>query len=153
VPVLFFFTGTHEDYHKPSDTAEKINYEGEARVVAFIAELVRAIDRLDRRPTYAVTRGTPQTRSTGFRVSLGTIPSYAESNDGLALDGVRDGSPAAQAGLKAGDKIVRLAGREIRNVYDYTYALGELKAGQEYEVEIVRAGERLKFKLVPQARP
>ena len=72
----------------------------------------------------------------GFRVYLGTIPNYADSNDGLLLDGVRDDSPAAKAGIKAGDKIVKLAGRDVRNVYDYTAALGEMKAGQEYEVEI-----------------
>ncbi|HEV2829572.1 MAG TPA: PDZ domain-containing protein, partial [Pyrinomonadaceae bacterium] len=68
------------------------------------------------------------------------------------LDGVRDDSPAAAAGLKAGDKIVKLAGREIRNVYDYTYALGEMKAGQQYEVELLRAGERIKVMITPAAR-
>jgi Zn-dependent M28 family amino/carboxypeptidase len=153
VPVLFFFTGTHEDYHKPSDTAEKINYEGEARVVAFVADIVRALDRRDQRPSYTLARSAPQMRATGFRIYLGTVPSYAESNDGMVLDGVRDGSPAAKAGLKAGDRIVKLAGREIRNVYDYTYALGEMKAAEGYEVEVVRGGERLKMKIVPQARP
>jgi len=91
-------------------------------------------------------------RGSGFRVYLGTIPNYAETNDGLLLDGIRDDSPAAKAGLKAGDKIVKLAGRDVRNVYDYTYALGEMKAGQEYEVEVMRAGERLKLKLTPAAR-
>ena len=149
---MFFFTGTHDDYHMPSDTADKINYEGEARIVSFVAELAHSIDAWDKRPTYAVTQSAPQTRG-GFKVSLGTIPSYAESTDGLALDGVRDGSPAATAGLKPGDKIVKLAGRDIKNVYDYTYALGEMKAGQEYEVEIMRGSERLKFKIVPAARP
>ncbi len=68
------------------------------------------------------------------------------------LDGVRDDSPAAKAGLAAGDRIVKLAGRDVRNVYDYTYALGEMKAGQEYDVEVVRGTERLKFKLTPAAR-
>jgi aminopeptidase YwaD len=80
------------------------------------------------------------------------VPSYAESNDGLALDAVRDDSPAKKAGLQAGDKIVRLAGREIKNVYDYTYALGEMQPDREYEVEVVRGGKRLKLKIAPQAR-
>ncbi|HYX42799.1 MAG TPA: PDZ domain-containing protein, partial [Pyrinomonadaceae bacterium] len=93
-----------------------------------------------------------QGRNTGFRVYLGTIPNYADSNDGLKLDGVRDDSPAAKAGLKAGDRIIKLAGRDIRNIYDYTYALGEMRAGQEYEIEIVRGTEHLRFKITPAAR-
>ena len=152
IPVLFFFSGTHEDYHKPSDTAEKINYEGQAKIVSYVAEIARAIDRGDARPAYVLARGGSSGRSTGFRVYLGTVPSYAESNDGMVLDAVRDDSPAAKAGLKAGDKIVKLAGREIKSVYDYTYALGEMKPDQEYEVEVTRGGERLKLKLTPQPR-
>ncbi|HMJ24430.1 MAG TPA: M20/M25/M40 family metallo-hydrolase, partial [Pyrinomonadaceae bacterium] len=151
VPVLFFFTGSHNDYHKPSDTAEKINYEGEASIVGFVERIIRDLDRSDKRPTYAVAKSEPQ-RSGGFRVYLGTIPNYAESNDGLRLDGVRDDSPAAKAGLKAGDRIVKMGGHEVKNVYDYTYALGEMKAGQEYEVEIVRGSERLTLRITPAAR-
>ena len=152
VPVLFFWTGNHEDYHKPSDTADKINYEGEARVVSFVERIVRDIDKSDKRPTYTVAKSDSQGRSMGFRVYLGTIPNYADTNDGLKLDGVRDDSPASKAGLKAGDKIVKLAGREVKNVYDYTYALGEMKAGQEYEVEVVRGSERLTLKITPAVR-
>lgn len=152
IPVLFFWTGTHNDYHKPSDTADKINYEGEARIVSFVANIIRDIDKSDKRPTYTVAKSESQGRSTGFRVYLGTIPNYADSNDGLLLDGVRDDSPAAKAGLKAGDKIVKLAGRDVKNVYDYTYALGEMKAGQEYEVELIRGGQRMTLKITPEAR-
>ena len=152
VPVLFLWTGTHEDYHKPSDTADKINYEGEAQTVSFLASLIRDIDKSDKRPTYTVAKSESTGRSAGFRVYLGTIPNYADSNDGLLLDGVRDDSPASRAGLKAGDRIVKIAGREVHNVYDYTYALGEMKAGQEYEVELLRGSERLKLKITPAAR-
>jgi aminopeptidase YwaD len=152
IPVLFFWTGTHDDYHKPSDTADKINYVDEARVVAMVGRIVKDIDNSDKRPTYTVAKSDSTGRSMGFRVYLGTIPNYADSNDGLLLDGVRDDSPATKAGLKAGDKIVKLAGRDVHNVYDYTYALGEMKAGEEYEVEVMRAGERLKLKIVPAAR-
>ncbi|HVF27286.1 MAG TPA: M20/M25/M40 family metallo-hydrolase, partial [Pyrinomonadaceae bacterium] len=130
IPVLFFFTGTHEDYHKPSDTAEKINYTGEARVLSFVREIVSELQASERRPTYAVARSQSAGRSApGFRVYLGTVPNYADSTDGMKLDAVRDDSPAAKAGLRTGDVVVKLAGREIRNVYDYTYALGEMKAG------------------------
>ncbi len=152
IPVLFFWTGTHEDYHKPSDTADKINYEDEARILGLVTQIIREVDQSDKRPTYAVAKAITVGRSTGFRVYLGTIPNYSDSTEGLLLDGVRDDSPASKAGLKAGDKIVKLAGRDVRNVYDYTYALGEMKAGQEYEVEIMRGSERLTLKITPAAR-
>ncbi len=152
IPVLFFWTGTHADYHKPSDTADKINYSDEARMLNFVARVVHDIDSNDKRTAYTVAKSESAGRSTGFRVYLGTIPNYADSNDGLLLDGVRDDSPAAKADIKAGDKIVKLAGRDVRNVYDYTYALGEMKAGQEYEVELLRSGERLTLKITPAAR-
>ena len=152
IPVLFFWTGSHEDYHKPSDTADKINYADEVRILSLVTRIVYDIDTSDKRPVYAVAKSESTGRATGFRVYLGTIPNYADSNDGLLLDGVRDDSPAAKAGLKAGDKIVKLAGRDVRNVYDYTYALGEMKAGQEYEVELMRGGERIKLIITPAAR-
>ncbi|MFN2514849.1 MAG: M20/M25/M40 family metallo-hydrolase [Pyrinomonadaceae bacterium] len=152
VPVLFLWTGTHEDYHKPSDTADKINYKDEARILSFAARLIYDIDTSDKRPSFSVVKTESAGRSMGFRVYLGTIPNYADSKDGLLLDGVRDDSPASKAGLKAGDKIVKLAGRDVRNVYDYTYALGEMKAGQEYEVELLRGSERLTLKITPATR-
>lgn len=152
IPVLFFFTGTHDDYHKPSDTADKINYEDESRVLLFIAEILRSIDMNAQRPTYTVAKSESQGGAMSFRVYLGTIPNYADSNNGLTLDGVREDSPASKAGLKAGDRIIRIAGREVRNVYDYTSALGEMKAGQVYEVEVVRGAETLKLKITPLAR-
>jgi aminopeptidase YwaD len=154
IPVLFFFTGTHLDYHKPTDTAEKINYQGLLKITNYVSEIVRAVDASPQKPTYVAVKSSGTTGGRmGFNVSLGTIPNYAENNnDGLLLDGVRDDSPAAKAGLKAGDKVVRLAGREVRNATDYTFVLGEMKAGVEYEVEIIRGAERLTLKIVPAAR-
>ncbi|MBA2703955.1 MAG: M20/M25/M40 family metallo-hydrolase [Blastocatellia bacterium] len=152
VPVLFLWTGTHEDYHKPSDTADKINYEDESHILSFVARIIQSIDANSARPAYTVAKSESQGRTMGFRVYLGTIPNYSDSGDGLLLDGVRDDSPAAKAGIKAGDRIVRLAGREVHNVYDYTYALGEMKAGQEYEVELLRGTERMKLTITPAAR-
>jgi len=80
------------------------------------------------------------------------VPNYAETTDGMKLDAVRDDSPAAKAGLRAGDVIVKLAGRDVRNVYDYTSALAEMKAGEEYNVDVMRDGQRLMMKLTPAAR-
>jgi hypothetical protein len=152
VPVLFFWTGTHSDYHKPSDTFDKINYADEARILGMVARIVRDVDGADKRLTYTTAKSDSTARTGGFRVYLGTIPNYADSSDGLLIDGVRDESPAAKAGLKAGDRIVKIANRDIKNVYDYTYALGEMKAGQEYVFEVMRGGERLTLKITPEAR-
>ena len=150
VPVLFFWTGTHNDYHKPSDTFDKINYNDEARILTMVARIVRDIDTADQRLTFTTAKADPPRG--GFRVYLGTIPNYADTTDGLLLDGVRDDSPAAKAGLKAGDRIVKIGSRDVKNVYDYTYALGEMKAGQEYVFEVIRGGEKLTLKVTPLAR-
>jgi hypothetical protein len=149
VPVLFFWTGTHNDYHKPSDTWDKINYNDEAKILTLVARLVRDIDGADKRLTYTTAKSDSTPRAGGFRVYLGTIPNYADSNEGMLLDGVRDDSPAAKAGLKAGDRIVKIGNRDVKNVYDYTYALGEMKAGQEYVFEVMRGSEKLILKVTP----
>lgn len=152
IPVLFLFTGTHLDYHKPSDTFEKINYEGLSKITHYVAAIAKLVDQNPVRPTYTTAKasGTPGGRMT-LTVSLGTIPSYADSTDGLVLDGVRENSPAAKAGLKVGDKITKLNGKEVRNAMDYTYVLGTMKAGEEYEVELTRGGEKLTLKIIPAA--
>ena len=152
IPVLFFWTGTHSDYHKPSDTFDKINYEDQAKLLAFVVRIIAGLDNDEKRLTFTTAKSDATTRTGGFRVYLGTIPNYADSNDGLLLDGVREDSPAAKAGLKAGDKIVKIGSRDIKNVYDYTFALGELKAGQEYPIDVMRGTERLSLKITPEAR-
>ena len=152
IPVLFFWTGTHNDYHKPSDTFDKINYADETRILNLVSYIVKQLDGADKRVTYTTAKTDPAPRTGGFRVYLGTIPNYADSNDGLLIDGVREGSPAEKAGLKAGDRIVKIGTRDIKNVYDYTYALGEMKAGEEYIVEVLRGSDRLTLKVTPISR-
>ena len=152
VPVLFFFTGTHDDYHKPSDTADKIAFGAVNSVLNYVELILKAIDKNPQRPNYAVAKSSNTGGRTGFNISLGTIPNYGDSTDGMLIDGVRDGSPAEKAGLKSGDKVVKLAGRDIRNVYDYTDTLVDMKAGEEYEVVVLRGSERMTFKIVPVKR-
>jgi hypothetical protein len=149
IPVLFFFTGTHNDYHKPSDTFDKINYEGLTRIVNYVREIAKSVDENPTKPTYAVAKSSGQMGQVRMSVSLGTIPNYGDSTDGMIIDGVRDGSPAAKAGLKPGDKIFKLAGKDVRNAMDYTYVLGSMKAGEEYEVEIIRGTEKMTLKVIP----
>jgi len=152
VPVLFFFTGTHDDYHKPSDTSEKVNNEGIRQIAEFVREVAMSVANEPQR--IAFTRVQTQQRGTGrgFRVYLGTVPNYSDQNEGLKLDGVRAGSPAEKAGLRAGDTVIKLAHIQIKNVYDYTYALGELKPGEEVGVVIRRDGQELKLKITPDKR-
>ena len=151
IPVLFFFTGTHLDYHKPSDTAEKINYRGLDQILEYVHEIAWTVDKLSKRLTYAVAKSSNTGGRTTFSISLGTIPSYADSTDGMELDGVRDGSPAAKAGLKKGDKVIRLAGKEVKNVYDYTDAMSGMKPDIEYEIMVKRGTETLTLKIIPAA--
>jgi len=153
MPVLFFFTGTHEDYHKPSDTAEKINYAGLRTLVEYVVDIGNYLDWNPKRPTFKVAQSSGQGEGRrGFAVTIGVVPGYGESNDGMLLDGVRDGGPAAIAGIKGGDKIIKFAGKEIRSVQDYVYVLGDLKADVEYEIVVKRGDETLTFKVKPQAR-
>ncbi|MBA3351517.1 MAG: M28 family peptidase, partial [Blastocatellia bacterium] len=149
IPVLFFFTGTHTDYHKPSDTFEKINYEGLTQITGYVGEIVKSVDRNSARLVYAVAKSSAPMGQVRMSVSLGTIPSYGDTTDGMVLDGVRENSPAAKAGLKAGDKVMKLAGKDVRNAMDYTYVLGSMKAGEEYQVEIIRGTERMTLKIIP----
>lgn len=146
IPVLFFFTGNHPNYHKPSDTWEKINYADEARVVRYISRLIEKLDA-NPRPTFtkAQSEMAQASRSSmgGFRVSFGSIPNYSEEVEGVLLDGVREGSVAEKAGLKAGDIIVKMGNKDIRNVYDYTDAIKNLKPGDTITVVVKRSGETL----------
>jgi hypothetical protein len=152
IPVLFFFTGVHSDYHKPSDDYDKINTEGEAQVVRFAYGAISKIQALTTRPEFTKTQSTEQPSRRGFAVSLGVMPDYSEEVEGLKISGTREGSPAEKAGIKAEDIIVRLGTIKVKNIYDYMFALGELKAGEEVEVEIVRDGQRLVMKVVPEKR-
>jgi hypothetical protein len=152
VPVLFFFTGTHDDYHKPSDTAEKINTEGASRIAALVRDIALSIANESQRIAFTKVKVESRPAGRGFRVYLGTVPSYGDSQDGLKLDGVRAGSPAEKAGLKAGDVITKIGKFPIKNVYDYTFALGELRAGEEVEVVIRRDGREQTLKLTPEKR-
>jgi Zn-dependent M28 family amino/carboxypeptidase len=153
VPCLNFFTGTHVDYHRPTDTADKIDYEDLDRVVAFATAIARRVEDLRDPPQFAkVDQPTPGAGRAGVRVFTGTIPDYTSDAKGLLLGGVMGGGPAEQAGLQKGDLIVEIAGQSIANIYDYTYALEILKIGQPVKIAYMRAGKRVETTLTPSAR-
>jgi C-terminal processing protease CtpA/Prc len=153
VASLAFFTGAHVDYHKPSDTAEKINYEDLDRIAAFAGAIARRLLDMDEAPTFTkVEQKTDTGGRAGLRLFTGTIPDYATDVKGLLLGGVIGGGPAEQAGLQKGDVIVEIAGQSIANIYDYTYALELLKIGQPAKVVYMRGSERRETTLTPAAR-
>ena len=153
VPVLAFFTGSHEDYHRPTDDAEKINYDGLERVTRFASGIVRDLAGAPERLDYVkVERSSPGGARENLRAYLGTIPDYTTEVAGVKLSGVRGGSPAEKAGLKGGDVIVQFGGQKIANIYDYTYSLDAVKIGQPVDVIIQRGEERLTLTVTPEAR-
>jgi len=152
LPVLFFFTGSHDDYHKPSDTADKINSEGARQIGELVRKIAAEIASEPQRIAFTRVKTESKPTGRGFAVYLGTVPNYSDQSDGLKLDGVRAGSPAERAGLQAGDVITKLASVPVKNVYDYTYALGELKAGEEIEVVLRRDGREVRLKITPEKR-
>ena len=141
IPVLFFFTGTHTDYHKPSDDWEHINAEGEKQILEMVHDIIYKIDSIDEQLVFTESgpKEASQTRR-NFKVTLGVIPSYGSDAEGLEIDGARADGPAGKAGLKKGDIIIEIDGKDIKNIYDYMYRLGELKPGENINVK-VRRGE------------
>ncbi|HWM25220.1 MAG TPA: M20/M25/M40 family metallo-hydrolase [Chthoniobacterales bacterium] len=153
VPVLNFFTGGHDDYHRPTDTADKLDYDGLERITKFVRALALDLAKSAERPDYVKVQQSAQPggRET-LRVFLGTIPDYATEVVGVKLAGVRGGSPAEKAGLKPGDVIVEFGSQKVSNIYDYTYALDAAKIGQPVDIVVMRDGERVKITVTPEAR-
>ena len=146
IPVLFFFTGVHGDYHKPSDDYDKIEAASTARVVGFIFQTARSIRSMEQRLAFRKTAGEPrESGRSRFRVTLGIIPDYGEEVEGVRLTGVREGSPADKCGLRSGDLMVGWSGKKITNIYDLTYLLQEHRPGDRVEISVVRDGGEMSF--------
>jgi C-terminal processing protease CtpA/Prc len=142
IPVFHFFTDIHSDYHRPSDTYDKLNYPGEEQVVRYIEGIAEELDQAADRPHYVAVEAPRQPRAgRSTRVYMGTIPDFGEPVQGMKISGVREGSPASKAGMTGGDIIVKFGKIDIKNLYDFTYALGEYKPGDEVDVVIKRGAE------------
>ncbi len=137
IPVLFFFTGTHADYHKPSDDADKLNAEGEYRVVQYIYQLIQQTPKTSKL-AFLKTREQSTGTSTRFSVTLGIMPDYAYGGSGVHVDGVTEGRPAAKAGIVAGDVITQLGDIATPSVEEYMKALGKFKKGDKTTVKYKR---------------
>jgi hypothetical protein len=148
IPVLHFFTDLHADYHRATDDADKINAAGEARVIAFAADIVKSIGDRPKRPTFIRTPGPPPvlSSSAGTATYFGSVPDMGATDVvGVRLAGVTPGSPADKAGVLGGDVIVEFGGRTVRDLYEYTDAIRAHKPGDVVEVVVDRSGQRLKL--------
>ncbi len=153
IPVLAFFTGSHEQYHRPSDDTDTLNYEGMERITKMARQITLNLVKEGARPDYVkVQKSDKGGARDGLRAYLGTIPDYASEVQGVKLSGARGGSPADKAGIKAGDIIVEFAGQKIANIYDYTYALDAVKIGVPVKVVIQREGKKVELSITPEAR-
>jgi len=142
IPVLFFFTGQHKDYHRPSDDAERINYDGALGIVNYITTVINNLNKQPQKLAFLKTRET-SVSMTPFRVTLGIMPDYTFSGTGVRADGVTDGRPAAKAGLKAGDVIIQLGDNVITSVENYMQVLNKFNKGDKTKVKYKRGSETL----------
>lgn len=142
IPVLFFFTGQHKDYHRPSDDSDKINYNGQLQVVKYIMNIISGLDDHKGKIAFLKTH-EPQVSTTSFRVTLGIMPDYTYDGAGIRADGVTEGRPAHKAGIKAGDVIVQLGIHPINSMETYMQALNKFKKGDKTTVKYKRGEETL----------
>ena len=153
VPSLNFFTGSHEDYHRPTDDADTLDYEGLDSIVDLATAVAANLANRPEAPDFIrVERVQQRGGGATMRIFTGTIPDYTQEVEGLSISGVIGGGPAEAAGLQGGDVIVGLAGQTVTNIYDYMYALDLLKVDEPAEVVFLRAGERMTTDLIPRVR-
>ena len=146
IPVLFFYTGLHSDYHKPSDDADKINYRGELQVLKYIYGIIEGADKKGK---LAFTKTSDKTMSTtGFKVTLGIMPDYTFDGAGVRLDGITEGRPAQKAGIKTGDVIVQLGDNKITDIQIYMEALNKFNKGEATTVKVKRGEKEWTFNVV-----
>ncbi len=146
LPVLFFFTGTHSDYHKPSDDADKINYEGELKIIRYIQSLIEKTAALDK-VSFTKTREAAAMGKSSFKVTMGIMPDYTFSGNGVKVDGVSENRPAQKAGVKTGDVIYQMGDFMVSDVETYMQTLGKFKKGDATIIKIKRGTEDIKVEV------
>lgn len=142
IPVLFLFTGTHADYHKPTDDTEKINFSGLTNITNYVFNLATGLAEVENIP-FTKTKISQSKAIPKYKVTLGIMPSYADSKDGLHIDGVTENRPAANAGILAGDILKKIGNCEVKEVYSYMDCLAKVNSGDELPVTVLRNGKEM----------
>ena len=147
IPALFFFTGAHQDYHKPTDDWDKIDYQGEKDILNFLYDLIIQLSNIEQKLLFTeIIDKSPNNESPSFNVTFGVIPSYGSQKVGMEIDGIsRKGGPADKAGMKKGDVIIEINRKKVRNIYDYMARLADLKNGDKIIVKIIRDTEEMEL--------
>ena len=140
IPVIFFFTGQHKDYHKPSDVESKINYTGMEDVINYSMDLLAQLDGKGKL-LFTKTKDDSSDVAPKFKVTLGVMPDYTFDGVGMRIDGVTDGKPASKAGLLQGDVVVQLGDIKVTEMMSYMKALGQFKKGDTTKVKVMRGKE------------
>lgn len=146
IPVINFFTGTHSDYHKPSDDEERINYYGVENIVNYIYRVANEVANLEK-VEFVKTKINAGKTVPKYKVTLGIMPDYTDHGDGLHIDGVTENRPAQIAGIKEGDIITKIGDCEIKEVYAYMNCLAKINSGDELPVTFIRNGETMVVKV------
>jgi hypothetical protein len=147
IPVLHYFTGTHSDYHRPSDDAQFINYPGTALVLKHVVHVVRELEQLAPDKLAFTTAPVTQRRNVAMRgPTLGVLPDYGYTGKGFRITGTSEGKLGEKLGLKAGDILTKIDGRDIKDIYDYMESLNTIKVGAELSIEILRDGKAMVLK-------
>lgn len=147
IPVLHFFTGQHSDYHKPSDDSELVNYEGLLKVSDFILQLVEKLDKKGKLEFVKTREEQSDRQAASFKVTLGVMPDYTYTGEGMRIDGVTDGRPAQLAGLQKGDIVVRMGNMEVKDIYGYMDGLSKFSKGDTTTVTVLREGKEMPFEV------
>lgn len=142
IPVLFLFTGTHTDYHKPTDDTERINFIGLRDITHYVFNLANGLAEVENIP-FTKTKISQSKAIPKYKVTLGIMPSYADSKDGLQIDGVTEKRPADLAGIRAGDVLIRIGKCEVKEVYSYMDCLSKVNSGDELPVTVLRDGKEM----------
>jgi len=142
IPVLFLFTGTHSDYHKPTDDTERVNFTGLRNITHYVFNLANGLAEVENIP-FTKTKISQSKAIPKYKVTLGIMPSYADSKDGLQIDGVTEKRPADLAGIRAGDVLIRIGKCEVKEVYSYMDCLSKINSGDELPVTVVRNGKEM----------
>lgn len=146
IPVLHFFTGSHSDYHKPSDDEDKINYEGQISVMKIILEIIHEVNDKEKL-AFVKTKDSDSQETPRFKVTLGVVPDYAYEGEGMRIDGVSDGKPASKAGLKSGDVVLQLGEHKVLDMMSYMKALGKFVKGDTTTVRVKRGTETVEAQI------